>query len=183
MNNDKSFVSFADLLKSTKPAAEAQVPIIQVTEATPTNSFNTNDAAPTTTPIAAPTTGFSIKGAASLAAPKTSSPSPSPSNKKLVLMKMIDDNVLDFQCNTKDFLKEGSTVNVTKRKENFEILDNIKAYANGEKGLLGDDDSQLFKAQVQDMIGKLGGLKSKEKNKQLNREVHGLAIEMLGLWA
>jgi hypothetical protein len=80
-------------------------------------------------------------------------------------------------------LKEGSTVNVTKRKENFDILDNIKAYANGEKGLLGNDDSQLMRAQIQAMNGKLVGLKSKEKNKQLNKEVHELAIEVLGLWA
>jgi hypothetical protein len=61
-------------------------------------------------------------------------------------------------------------------------LDNIKAYANREKGLLGNDDCHLMKAQIQDMNGKLVGLKSKEKNKQLNREVHELSIEVLGIW-
>jgi hypothetical protein len=152
------------------------VPIIQVSEATPTNSFSASKA----DPIAAPTTGFSIKGTATLSVPKPSGSSPS--NKRLLLMKMIDDNVLEFHSNTRNFLKEGSTLNVTKRKENFDILDNIKAYANGDKGLLGNYNCQLMKAQIQDMNGTLVGLKSKEKNKQLNREVHELAIEVLGIW-
>lgn len=98
-------------------------------------------------------------------------------------MKMIDDNILEFQDNTEKFLKD-STVNAAKRKENFDILDNIKTYAKGEIGILSIDDSQLMKAQIQRMISKITNLKSnKEMNKQMNREVDFLAHNVLKLWA
>ncbi|EAT79546.2 hypothetical protein SNOG_13219 [Parastagonospora nodorum SN15] len=102
---------------------------------------------------------------------------------KGTLMVYIDNNVLQFQVNVDDFLKEGR-VNVTKCQENQAILKWMEDYVQDETGILGQKDNGVMKTEIMRMIVKLDALKNpKEKEKRLNKDIRGLAKKILKIWA
>jgi hypothetical protein len=163
VNAGKNFASFADLTKAAKVSSSEQ------SHAPKTTAPLTSSSLPT---LGAPT---ATAKADNISTPKT--------NKVLVLMKYIEDQVLDFQDNVSKFIKEGK-VNTTRRGENETILQWMVDYVADDTGILTDNEGYLMKTEIKKMINKIANLSSaKEKNVQKTRIINVLAHQALKIWA
>jgi hypothetical protein len=164
INAGRNFASFADLTNATKICSSEQAYVPNISASLVSNS-SPSIGSPTAT------------------APADNASSTPNNNKALVLMKYIEEQVLDFQDNVSNFVKEGK-VNTTRRNNNETILQWMIDYIADDSGILTGDDGYLMKTEIQKMISKIANLSStKEKNVLKTRNINVLAHQALQTWA
>jgi hypothetical protein len=166
-NAGKNFGSFTDLLKASNGGTQGNghaVPDITIT--------------PPTSIIPAPTVNTL---ASSFAVPGTTS-STLQTPQIQALTQYINDQVLDFQDNVQNFIKDGH-IPVGRRCECEEVLQSMYDHVQGATYLPTANDSPLMKTTIEILIGKIANMKNaKERNKKTTRDLEVLANKVAKIW-
>jgi hypothetical protein len=166
-NAGKNFGSFTDLLKASNGGTQGNghaVPDITIT--------------PPTSIIPAPTVNTL---ASSFAVPGTTS-STLQTPQIQALTQYINDQVLEFQDNVQNFIKDGH-IPVGRRCECEEVLQSMYDHVQGATYLLTANDSPLMKTTIEILIGKIANMKNaKERNKKTTRDLEVLANKVAKIW-